>query len=217
LRFLLLGTIEHRKGQQTLLEALRYLPLDVLECCEFLIVGRPHDAKFAAQVRAAAENSAHLQYRETVGHQDALGLIQETDVMLCTSFDETGPLVLIEAMALGKTILSTKVGVVGENLVADEDALFIEPGDAIALAGAIQRLVQTPYLLRKLASNARNAYTRFFGLDRFGAEFLAAVQEAIQNESLTGEERRSRAYPSANTTSQLSEQQRKELQNFACR
>jgi len=218
LRFLLLGTIEHRKGQQTLLEALRYLPLDVLECCKFLIVGRPHDAKFAAQVRAAAENSAHLQYRETVGHQNALGLIEETDVMLCTSFDETGPLVLIEAMALGKTILSTKVGVVGENLVGDEDALFIEPGDAIALAGAIQRLVQTPYLLRKLASNARNAYERYFGLDRFGAEFLEAMQEAIQNESLTGEEeRRSRAYSGANTTSQLSEQQRKELQNFACR
>ena len=56
--------------------------------------------------------------------------------MLCTSSDETGPLILIEAMALGKPILSTKVGVVGENLITDEDALFVEPGDAIALAGA---------------------------------------------------------------------------------
>ncbi|MBO0694595.1 MAG: glycosyltransferase, partial [Verrucomicrobia bacterium] len=70
LRFLLLGTIERRKGQSTLLEALRHLPLDVLDRSEFLIVGRPHDAKVVAEVRAAAENSAYLQYRETVAHQD---------------------------------------------------------------------------------------------------------------------------------------------------
>jgi GT2 family glycosyltransferase/glycosyltransferase involved in cell wall biosynthesis len=218
LRFLLLGTIEHRKGQQTLLEALRYLPMDVLDRSKFLIVGRPHDAKLAAQVRAAAENSPHLQYRETVGHQDALTLIQETDVMLCTSSDETGPLILIEAMALGKPILSTKVGIVGENLIADEDALFVEPGDAIALAGAIQRLVQGPHLRRKLATNARNAYERHFGLERFGTEFLGIVEEAIQNESsLREEQHRSFGDPGADLTIQPSEQQGKELQNFACR
>ena len=217
LRFLLLGTIEHRKGQRTLLEALRHLPLDVLDRSEFLIVGRPHDAKLAAQVRAATENSAHLQFRETVGHQEALALIQETDVMLCTSSDETGPLILIEAMALGKPILSTKVGVVGENLITDEDALFVEPGDAIALAGAIQRLVQEPHLLRKLATNARNAYERYFGLERFGNEFLQAVEEAIQNQSSLREQYESHCDPGANPMTSLSEQPGKELQKFACR
>jgi Glycosyltransferase len=57
-------------------------------------------------------------------------------------------------MALGKAILSTKVGVVGENLIAEEEALFVEPGDAVGLAAAIQRLVRDPKLLRKLATNA---------------------------------------------------------------
>ncbi|MBO0696225.1 MAG: glycosyltransferase, partial [Verrucomicrobia bacterium] len=96
-------------------------------------------------------------------------------------------------------------------------ALFVEPGDAIALAGAIQRLVQEPHLLRKLATNARNAYERYFGLERFGKEFLGIVEETIQNESsLREEQRRSRGDSGANPTNHLSEQQRKELQNFAC-
>jgi GT2 family glycosyltransferase/glycosyltransferase involved in cell wall biosynthesis len=179
LRFLLLGTIEHRKGQQTLLEALRYLPPDVLDGCEFLIVGRPHDAKLAGEIRAAAETSSHLCFREAVAHSDALLLIEESDVILCTSWDETGPLTLIEAMARGKAILSTKVGVVGENLIAEEDALFVEPGDAVTLAAAIQRLVRDPKLLRKLATNARNAYEEYFRLERFGTRFLALLEEAI--------------------------------------
>jgi GT2 family glycosyltransferase/glycosyltransferase involved in cell wall biosynthesis len=179
LRFLLLGTIEHRKGQQTLLQAVRCLPPDVLDRSEFLIVGRPNDAKLAADVRRAAEGSPHIRFRETVAHNDALALIQETDVMLCASSDETGPLTLIEAMALGKPILSTKVGVVGENLIPEEDALFVEPGDAAGLAAAIQRLVRDPKLLRKLATNARNAYDQYFGIERFGKGFLAVLAEAI--------------------------------------
>ena len=179
LRFLLLGTIEHRKGQQTLLEAVRRLPLDVLEGSEFLIVGRPNDAKLAADVRSAAEASPHIRFRETVAHNDALALIRETDVMLCASSDETGPLTLIEAMALGKAILSTKVGVVGENLIPEEDALFVEAGDAVGLAAAIERLVREPKLISKLAINARNAYDQYFRLDRFGKGFREVLEEAI--------------------------------------
>ena len=179
LRFLVLGTIEHRKGQQTLLEAVRRLPSDVVDRSEFLIVGRPNDAKLADEIRSAAEGSPHIRFRETVAHNDALALIQETDVMLCASSDETGPLTLIEAMALGKPILSTRVGVVGENLIAEEDALFVEPGDAVGLAAAIQRLVRDPKLLHKLATNARKAYDQYFGLERFGKGFLAVLDEAI--------------------------------------
>jgi len=178
LRFLLLGTIEDRKGQQTLLEALRCLPPHVLARSEFLIVGRPHDAKLAAQIRAAAKTSSHIHIREAVGHSDALGLIREADVMLCASWDETGPLCLIEAMALGKAILSSRVGVVGEKLVAEEEALFVEPGDAVGFATAIERLVCDSELLRKLSTNARNAYEQHFGLEDFGSGFLALLEEA---------------------------------------
>jgi len=178
-RFLLLGTIEHRKGQATLLEALRHLPQDVLDCSEFLIVGRPQDVKLAAQVRAAAEASSHLRFREAVAHEDALALVHEADVMLCASWDETGPLTLVEAMALGKAILSTRVGVVGEKLIPEEDALFVESGDAVGLAAAIQRLVRDPKLLHKLAANARRAYERHFRLEHFGKEFLTLLEEAI--------------------------------------
>ena len=82
-------------------------------------------------------------------------------------------------MALGKPILSTKVGVVGENLIPEEDALFVEAGDAVGLAAAIERLVREPKLISKLAINARNAYDQYFGLDRFGKGFLEVLEEAI--------------------------------------
>ena len=105
-RFLLLGTVEPRKGQQTFVRAVRELPRDVREGSEFLIVGRPHDARLAEEVRAAAKSVSHLHYKESMPHANAMELIRGADVMVCTSRDETGPLTLIEGMALGKPILS---------------------------------------------------------------------------------------------------------------
>ena len=106
-------------------------------------------------------------------------MIRETDVMLCTSRDETGPLILMEAMAIGKPILSTRVGAVGEALIPEEEALFVEPDEAAALAAAITRLVSEREILPRLSAGARRAYEKYFLFDRFGEEFLDLVEKVI--------------------------------------
>ena len=177
-RFLLLGTVEPRKGQQTFVRAVRQLPPDVCEQSEFLIVGRPHDADLAEEVRAAAKSVSHLHYQESIPHANAMALIQGADVMVCTSCDETGPLTLIEGMALGKPILSTPVGLVAEKLVAGREALFVKSGDVEELLEAIVRLVREPELRRRLAINSRKAYEKHFTLDRFAKDFVALIDKA---------------------------------------
>jgi O-antigen biosynthesis protein len=181
LRFLLLGTIEHRKGQEVFLEALQKLPGNVLERAHFYIVGRPNDLKITRQIEAAAAACPSLNFRSYVTHDDALILIRDADVMVSASWDETGPLTLMEGMAMGKAILSTNVGCVGEKLRADEDGLFFKPGDARRLADAIERLVREPGLLEKLERNSRKAYEKHFTLDRFGSDFLRLVEEVISS------------------------------------
>ena len=177
--FLLLGTIEHRKGQRVLLEALRKLPAEILRDSCFRIVGRPHDVAIAGEVQAAAKGSSYLIYGGSVSHAEALALIRDTDVMMSCSWDETGPLILMEALAFGKPILSTSVGTVGENLTSEEGGLFFRPGDARALAAAIARLVREPDLLARLQRNARASYDKHFAFPRFGEGFETLVHEAI--------------------------------------
>ena len=177
-RFLLLGTVEPRKGQQTFVRAVRQLPRDVRERSEFLIVGRPHDAHLAEEVRAAAKSVSHLHYKESIPHANVMELIRDADVMVCTSCDETGPLTLIEGMALGKPILSTPVGLVAEKLVAGTEGLFVKSGDVEELLEAIVRLVREPELRRRLAINSRRAYEKHFTLDRFAKDFVALIDKA---------------------------------------
>ncbi len=177
--FLLLGTIEQRKGQLVLLEALAKLTPEVLARCRFQVVGRAHETSIANEVGAAAVEIPQLTLGESVTHAAALALIRATDVMMSCSWDETGPLILMEALALGKPILSTTVGAVSERLTNEEAALFFPPGDAEALAAAITRLVREPELLARLGAQARGTYERCFAFPRFGEQFTALVEEAI--------------------------------------
>jgi glycosyltransferase involved in cell wall biosynthesis len=180
LKFLLLGTIEERKGQKVLVEALRQLPAATLEKIDVQIVGRAHDPEIAQEIKAAVREIACLSYADSVTHEEALSLIAGTDVMLSASWDETGPLILIEALALGRAIVSTSVGGVAEHLVSEGAGLFFAPGDAAALAQAIRRLVDEPALVSELTAKARSAYIDYFVFDRFGGEFIDLVNEAIE-------------------------------------
>ncbi len=145
----------------------------------FQIVGRPHDSAIAAEVKRAAAEDSLLTYRESVSHEEALALIRATDVMMSCSRDETGPLILMEALALGKPILSTTVGAVAENLEREESGLFVPPDDATALAAAIARLVREPELRARLQRNARRSYEKHFAFPRFAEGFEALVKEVI--------------------------------------
>ncbi len=179
LTFLLLGSIEQRKGQEVLLDALARLPPEILAQTHFQIVGRPHDPVLARKVRAAAKELPGLSVIEAVAPEAALEMVRDCQVMLCTSWDETGPLTLIEALAFGKPILSTKVGIVAENLAEAEAGFIVEPGDAADLAEKIERYVREPELLARFGRNARAGYEKFFTFERFSREFAVLLEEAI--------------------------------------
>ncbi|MBA3960898.1 MAG: glycosyltransferase [Chthoniobacterales bacterium] len=180
-RFLLLGTIEERKGQRVFLEALAKLPDHTFSQAEFQIVGRAHDDAIVREIEEATRKYSQLSYHDSVTHEEALAFIQASDVVVSASWDETGPLILMEALALGKPILSTKVGAVAEHLSGEEIGLFFQPGDATALALAMQRLVREPRLRQEFARKARPAYEQHFTFARFAEGFVTLLREAVSS------------------------------------
>ena len=114
-------------------------------------------------------------------------LIRDTDVVVSASWDETGPLILMEALALGKPILSTTVGAVAENLSVEEAGLFFPPGSVPALAAAIERLVREPELIERLGEKSRGAYEKYFTFHRFANGFIELLNEVTDQSSATSQ------------------------------
>jgi glycosyltransferase involved in cell wall biosynthesis len=67
----------------------------------------------------------------------------------------TSPLKLFEAMASGRPIVASDLPSIREVLTHEKNALLVPPGDARALARAIDRLAKDAALSRALAGRAR--------------------------------------------------------------
>ena len=83
------------------------------------------------------------------------------DVFLnTTNFDNT-PVSVIEAMASGLPVVSTKVGGIPYLLKHDDTALLVAPGDSEQMARQVQRLTTEPGLASRLGANGRKLVESF--------------------------------------------------------
>jgi glycosyltransferase involved in cell wall biosynthesis len=182
-RFLLLGSIEPRKGQDVFLEAVLSLPPEMRQSAEFHLLGRVIDLEFGARLEAAAAGLANVFLDGPCDHGEALEAIRRSDALVCSSRDEAMPVTILEALSLGKAIVSTNVGGIGEILTDGHDALLVGPEDPETLAGAMQRLWESPALAQQLSQNARSTFKKNFTQDRFGADFRQLVAEVMARDT----------------------------------
>jgi glycosyltransferase involved in cell wall biosynthesis len=96
------------------------------------------------------------------GHRtDVPDLLGAIDVFCISSTYEGTPLSLFEAMAAGKTIVSTAVDGCREVLEDGVTGLLVPPRDAAALAAGLGRVLDHSTLAQSLSDSARAASTRY--------------------------------------------------------
>ncbi len=187
LRFLLLGSIEPRKGQDVFVEALALLPAQLQRAAEFQIAGRVLDPDFWPKVEAVAKKLPNFSVKGALSHSEAIELMREADVIVSASRDEAMPTVtILEAMCLGKGLIATVVGGALEVLVEGENSLLVTPDSPETLAIAIRRLIEDPALAGELGKKARATYEKNFTMERFGEEFRQLIGEAISQPLTVG-------------------------------
>ncbi|HXS82387.1 MAG TPA: glycosyltransferase [Methylomirabilota bacterium] len=78
------------------------------------------------------------------------------DIMVFPSlFSEGCPISMLEAMALGRPIVASRVAAIPEILRHGENGLLVEPGSSSEIAAAIRDLVRDPLLARRIGEGAR--------------------------------------------------------------
>jgi len=95
--------------------------------------------------KEAADQIAGAKLIELQGYeQEQVNIIMNAcDVLLITSFYESGPLVAKEAMACNLPIVSTDVGDVGE-VIRETKGCFIVDHNALNIAGRLKHILRDP-------------------------------------------------------------------------
>jgi glycosyltransferase involved in cell wall biosynthesis len=95
-----------------------------------------------------------VQFLGRVG--DTSRLYGQADLLLLTSDHEGTPNVVLEAMASGVPVISTRVGDVPELLGQGDRGRLVAPGDVAGLVSATEELLSDPHARARLASQARS-------------------------------------------------------------
>ena len=175
MRFLTLGSFEPRKGQDVLAEAISQMDGATRERCTFKMAGRVLDDAFYNELKMEVADFEQVELIDALDHASALKLLNETDVVVLPSRDETMPIVILEAMGLGKTVISTDVGGVREWLQDGMNGLLIEKENPVALSKALAICANKRELVEQLQAAGSRTFDRHFTLDRFASRFAALL------------------------------------------
>jgi glycosyltransferase involved in cell wall biosynthesis len=163
------GAIEHRKGTDLSVQAVRQLaPANILA----LFVGQRHP-RFDPGIRE--EEQDRLVQVGPRSPSETLAFMEHSDALLMPTRDDLIPLVILEAMSLGTCVLASDFGPIPETVRHGRTGLLSPVGDFRVLAGNIAMALRDPDLRADLGA-AGQAICR----ERHDfTHHVAAMQEAI--------------------------------------
>jgi glycosyltransferase involved in cell wall biosynthesis len=159
------GTFGPWHGVEKLAAAIKLISPDVP--VRFLLVGSG-SLQVEIEKRLEAEvASGRVIFTGAVGHDrvprllDACDILVAPHVPLADGSEFFGsPTKIFEYMAMGKGIVASRLGQIGEVLVDSETALLVEPGDVEELKAALVRLIEDEGLRKALGVRVREVAER---------------------------------------------------------
>jgi glycosyltransferase involved in cell wall biosynthesis len=108
---------------------------------------------------------------------DVPDLIAACDALALLSQAEALPMSILEAMALGRPVVTTDVGGAGEAVVDGETGIVVRPGDAGAAATALAKLAADPAAAREMGERGHARQRERFDGEAMVDGYWRALEE----------------------------------------
>lgn len=166
------GRLTAIKDHETALRALELLP-----GVHLALVG---DGELRATIETSvARQGLSDRVHFTGWRDDMASVLSDLDVVVLSSRNEGTPVALIEALAAARPVVATDVGGVKAVVVDGVTGVLIPPGDAAALAVAVESLLQSPSRGAALAAAGRAHVAATFGSDRLLSDIRDLYAELL--------------------------------------
>lgn len=167
MKFVFIGRYERRKGIEELNKAIAALS-----------PGQPVHISFIGPVPEdkKIQSPSVTYYGEIRNAAKINRLLKQHDVLICPSWSEGFPNVILEAMAAGLAIIATDVGAVS-SLVGSDNGVLIEPHNQAALEQAITKMQQEPGLQAMKARSLQKIQSTF-NWDHIIVKLIDAISHA---------------------------------------
>lgn len=160
-----LGTYEHKKGQDLLLQAFSQV-LASIPNARLAIAGRTGDLKIVEKIESQLDNLGlrgnTVLFRD-LSHAQAVSLLKQCDLFVLPSRNEGFAVVLLEAGVLGKPVVATNICGVAELVENGEEGIIVPPDDvkllSVAICGELQQLQHAQQRAQRLQHKVETHFT----------------------------------------------------------
>lgn len=158
INIVLVGQLYSPKGQHLALEAIARLIRQFPKLRLYLLGDhvldeyKPYKTELEQIVRA---DKLYDNVCFAGARSDALDIISIMDILIHPSLAEGFGRAVLEAMALGKPVIASRVGGLREAIQNGRNGFLIDPGDVDALAARLRELIIDPLLRERMGQAAR--------------------------------------------------------------
>lgn len=155
------GRLSPAKGQAVLLQASRLL-LDRGWKFRVALLGAGDDEPALREAVARLHLESTVEFRGPVAHSEVVEVLSKAAVFVLPSFAEGVPVALMEAMAAGVPVVSTRIMGIPELIEHGVEGLLTPASDVEGLAGALEALwkgdIEVPSMIRRAREKVEQNY-----------------------------------------------------------
>jgi glycosyltransferase involved in cell wall biosynthesis len=149
---------------------------------QFVIAG---SGPLEASLRATAQRLGLADVRFLGHRDDACDVIGMMDVFVLPSLNEGIPMALLEALALARPVVASRVGGIPEIIQHNISGVLTEPGNTYDVARQCLSLLGDRETARRLGIAGRERVEQRFSADVMAAQMAAAYRLLVANERRT--------------------------------
>ncbi|OGX15724.1 MAG: hypothetical protein A2166_03070 [Omnitrophica WOR_2 bacterium RBG_13_41_10] len=174
------GRIDEKKGQHIFIRAAQRV-LEDFPNTAFLIVGEDfRNGVYQEQLKTLAKNLNVIDHVVFTGyHPDIMDIMNVFDLFVLPSLIEGLPVVILEAMAAKKPVITTSVGGNPEVVIDGETGTLISPEDPDKLAEAILYHLNNPEISKRMGEKGYERVRQFFSLPQMLNKVMDIYKEVL--------------------------------------
>lgn len=167
------GRLSEQKGQLLLLDAIAPLVAQGIDL-KLILVGDGEMRTVIEQSIDRLNLQNHVEITGWASNDTVKQLILESRALVLPSFAEGLPVVLMEALALSRPVITTYIAGIPELVVPGESGWLVPAGDVASLTTAIQTVLNTP--VEKLTSMGQTGRERVLAQHNLTTEVSQLLQ-----------------------------------------
>jgi len=180
------GGLRPWHGIDILADAFRLLALD--SRFHLLIIGNGPMATTIDKLQA--EFSEQIHHIGAIPHEEIPIHLRGIDIAVAPYPQIQqfyfSPLKVLEYMAAGKAIITSRIGQLGSIIRNNENGILVEPGATSALAGAIQMLADDISLRRKIGINAAEEVRKLHTWKNRASQIVKRMSTLVETTQIAG-------------------------------